>query len=52
MVDKPLHIAIAAKDRASVDAFYRAALAAGGKDNGPPGGAVALSPELLRGVCV
>ena len=37
MVDKPLHIAIAAKDRASVDAFYRAALAAGGKDNGPPG---------------
>ncbi|HEY6383260.1 MAG TPA: VOC family protein, partial [Pseudolabrys sp.] len=37
MVDKPLRIAIAAKDRASVDAFYRAALAAGGKDNGPPG---------------
>ena len=37
LVDKPLHIAIAAKDRASVDAFYRAALTAGGKDNGPPG---------------
>jgi catechol 2,3-dioxygenase-like lactoylglutathione lyase family enzyme len=36
-LDKPLHIAIAAKDRATVDAFYRAALAAGGKDNGPPG---------------
>jgi catechol 2,3-dioxygenase-like lactoylglutathione lyase family enzyme len=34
---KPLHVAIVAKDRATVDAFYRAALAAGGKDNGPPG---------------
>jgi catechol 2,3-dioxygenase-like lactoylglutathione lyase family enzyme len=37
MLEKPLHIAIGAKDRASVDAFYRAALTAGGKDNGPPG---------------
>ena len=36
-LDKPLHIAIAAKDRATVDAFYQAALAAGGKDNGAPG---------------
>lgn len=33
----PLHIAISANTRAEVDAFYRAALAAGGKDNGPPG---------------
>ncbi|HTQ01570.1 MAG TPA: VOC family protein [Casimicrobiaceae bacterium] len=33
----PLHIAFAAEDRSQVDAFYRAALAAGGKDNGPPG---------------
>lgn len=33
----PLHVAITAKDRASVEAFHRAALAAGGKDNGPPG---------------
>jgi catechol 2,3-dioxygenase-like lactoylglutathione lyase family enzyme len=32
-----LHIAIAADDRRTVDAFYRAALAAGGRDNGPPG---------------
>ena len=32
-----LHVAIAAKDRAAVDAFYRAALAAGGTDNGAPG---------------
>jgi predicted lactoylglutathione lyase len=26
-----------APDREAVDAFYKAALAAGGKDNGPPG---------------
>jgi len=36
-LNKPVHIAIAAKDRAAVDAFYKAALAAGGKDNGAPG---------------
>src|SRR5260370_36433067 len=35
--DKPVHIAILAKDRPTVDAFHRAALAAGGKDNGAPG---------------
>jgi catechol 2,3-dioxygenase-like lactoylglutathione lyase family enzyme len=34
---KPLHVAIVAKDRAAVDAFYKAALAAGGRDNGAPG---------------
>ena len=32
-----LHIAIAAQTRAEVDAFHRAALAAGAKDNGAPG---------------
>jgi catechol 2,3-dioxygenase-like lactoylglutathione lyase family enzyme len=32
-----LHVAFAAESRAAVDAFYRAALAAGAKDNGPPG---------------
>jgi catechol 2,3-dioxygenase-like lactoylglutathione lyase family enzyme len=32
-----LHIAFSAGDRGTVDAFYRAALAAGGRDNGPPG---------------
>lgn len=32
-----LHIAFAAETRAQVDAFYEAALKAGGKDNGPPG---------------
>lgn len=36
-VTPPLHIAIAANTRADVDAFYQAAIAAGGKDNGPPG---------------
>jgi catechol 2,3-dioxygenase-like lactoylglutathione lyase family enzyme len=36
-LNRPLHVALTAKDRASVDAFYHAAIAAGGKDNGPPG---------------
>ena len=31
------HFAFQAKDRATVDAFHKAALASGGKDNGPPG---------------
>jgi catechol 2,3-dioxygenase-like lactoylglutathione lyase family enzyme len=33
----PLHLAFAASDRMTVDAFHAAALAAGGTDNGPPG---------------
>jgi catechol 2,3-dioxygenase-like lactoylglutathione lyase family enzyme len=33
----PTHIAFRAKDRATVEAFYTAALAAGGRDNGKPG---------------
>ena len=33
----PMHIAFVAKDRATVDAFYAAAMAAGAKDFGPPG---------------
>jgi catechol 2,3-dioxygenase-like lactoylglutathione lyase family enzyme len=32
-----LHIAFVAANRQQVDAFHRAALAAGGKDNGGPG---------------
>lgn len=32
-----IHIAVAAPDRASVQAFHAAALAAGGQDNGAPG---------------
>jgi catechol 2,3-dioxygenase-like lactoylglutathione lyase family enzyme len=37
--EKPahLHVAFVAESRQQVDAFYRAALAAGGKDNGRPG---------------
>jgi catechol 2,3-dioxygenase-like lactoylglutathione lyase family enzyme len=58
-----LHIAIAVKDRATVDAFYTAALAAGGKDNGAPGirthyhpnyyGAFVLDPDghNIEAVC-
>jgi catechol 2,3-dioxygenase-like lactoylglutathione lyase family enzyme len=32
-----LHMAFVAQTRGQVDAFYRAALEAGGRDNGPPG---------------
>lgn len=32
-----VHIALAAKDRATVEAFHKAAVPAGGKDNGKPG---------------
>jgi catechol 2,3-dioxygenase-like lactoylglutathione lyase family enzyme len=31
------HVALSASDRATVDKFYEAAMAAGGKDNGAPG---------------
>jgi catechol 2,3-dioxygenase-like lactoylglutathione lyase family enzyme len=34
---KNVHVAFAAKSRAEVDAFHRAAVAAGYRDNGPPG---------------
>ncbi|MEW6453417.1 MAG: VOC family protein [Pseudomonadota bacterium] len=62
-LEKPVHVAIVAKDRASVDAFHRAALAAGGKDNGKPGlrphyhpsyyGAFVLDPDghNIEAVC-
>jgi catechol 2,3-dioxygenase-like lactoylglutathione lyase family enzyme len=33
----PIHIAFRVSSRALVDAFYQAALAAGGRDNGAPG---------------
>lgn len=48
------HLAFQAKDRATVDAFYKAALAHGGRDNGGPGerayhpgyyGAFVLDPD-------
>lgn len=33
----PVHVCFTASSRAEVDAFYEAALAAGGRDNGGPG---------------
>ena len=62
-MNKPVHVAIAARDRATVDAFYKAAIAAGGRDNGPPGirphyhanyyGAFVLDPDghNIEAVC-
>ena len=62
-LNKPLHIAIATKDRAAVDAFHKAALAAGATDNGAPGirahyhpnyyGAFVLDPDghNIEAVC-
>jgi len=59
----PLHIAFTARNRAEVDAFHAAALAAGGKDNGAPGlrphyhpnyyGAFAIDPDghNIEAVC-
>jgi catechol 2,3-dioxygenase-like lactoylglutathione lyase family enzyme len=54
----PVHIAFSAGTRAQVDAFYAAAMAAGGRDNGPPGvrphyhpdyyGAFVLDPDGLN----
>ena len=58
-----VHIAFAAATRAQVDAFYHAAMAAGGKDNGAPGlrphyhanyyGAFVLDPDghNIEAVC-
>ena len=39
-----LHLAFRAPNRKAVDAFYKAAMAAGGKDNGKPG----LRPEYTE----
>jgi catechol 2,3-dioxygenase-like lactoylglutathione lyase family enzyme len=41
----PRHCAFVARDRAAVDAFHAAALAAGGKDNGPPGPRAVYHPN-------
>ena len=41
---KGAHIAFAAADRKSVDAFHKAAVGAGGKDNGKPGIRADYSP--------
>ena len=39
----PVHVAVLGPDRATVDAFHKAALTAGGADNGAPG----LRPEQV-----
>ncbi len=41
----PLHVAFVAADRATVDLFYKTALAAGGRDNGAPGLRAHYHPE-------
>lgn len=41
VLSSAIHVAFASPDRATVDAFHDAAIAAGGRDNGPPG----LRPE-------
>ena len=58
-----VHLAIAGESREAVDAFYKAALEAGARDNGPPGiraqyhptyyGAFVLDPDgnNLEAVC-
>jgi catechol 2,3-dioxygenase-like lactoylglutathione lyase family enzyme len=58
-----VHVAFRADTRGQVDAFHRAALAAGGRDNGPPGlrphyhenyyGAFVLDPDghNIEAVC-
>ena len=62
-VTTPIHIAFRVSSRATVDAFYKAAMAAGGKDNGAPGlrpryhpnyyGAFVLDPDghNIEAVC-
>jgi catechol 2,3-dioxygenase-like lactoylglutathione lyase family enzyme len=59
----PIHIAFRVASRAAVDAFYQAAIASGGKDNGAPGlrpqyhpnyyGAFVLDPDghNIEAVC-
>ena len=59
----PIHIAFRVSSRAAVDAFYKAAIAAGGRDNGAPGlrphyhanyyGAFVLDPDghNIEAVC-
>jgi catechol 2,3-dioxygenase-like lactoylglutathione lyase family enzyme len=42
-----VHVCFRSPDRATVDAFYEAALAAGGTDNGPPG-PFGTAPELAE----
>jgi catechol 2,3-dioxygenase-like lactoylglutathione lyase family enzyme len=63
MISSAVHVAFASTDRVAVDAFHDAAIAAGGRDNGPPGlrleyhstyyGAFVLDPDgnNIEAVC-
>ena len=44
----PIHVAFAAADRATVDKFHRAAVEAGGRDNGAPGLRRSTTPGITR----
>jgi catechol 2,3-dioxygenase-like lactoylglutathione lyase family enzyme len=48
-INTPLHVAFAAPDRATVEAFHAEALAAGGRDNGPPGLRAHYHPSYFGG---
>jgi catechol 2,3-dioxygenase-like lactoylglutathione lyase family enzyme len=48
-VQGELHVAFAAVDRPTVDAFHRAALEAGGADNGAPGVREIYHPDYYGG---
>jgi catechol 2,3-dioxygenase-like lactoylglutathione lyase family enzyme len=62
-LNRAMHVAITARNRSAVDSFHRAALAAGGRDNGAPGlrphyhpnyyGAFVLDPDghNIEAVC-
>jgi catechol 2,3-dioxygenase-like lactoylglutathione lyase family enzyme len=62
-IHPPIHVAFRVSSRAAVDAFYNAAIAAGGRDNGAPGlrpqyhpnyyGAFVLDPDghNIEAVC-
>jgi catechol 2,3-dioxygenase-like lactoylglutathione lyase family enzyme len=62
-INPPIHLAFRVSSRAAVDAFYKAAIAAGGRDNGAPGlrphyhanyyGAFVLDPDghNIEAVC-
>jgi len=62
-ITPPIHIAFRVSSRAAVDAFHKAAIAAGGRDNGAPGlrpnyhanyyGAFVLDPDghNIEAVC-
>jgi len=47
-----LHVCFTAPDRASVDAFHKAARKAGGKDNGKPGLRADYSPTYYAGFLI